>query len=115
MNILNETNQSKETQQTRPIFLIILLVLIIVFAVVWYRKNNLFSFTPSFNTSEPMAVKPINIDFTFLTSPDSELQALEAFPDYPAFREATGTEVEPGRINPFLPPSGVRTSTPKAQ
>lgn len=115
MNILNESNPSKETQQTRPIFLIILLVLIIVFAVVWYRKNNLASFTPSFNTAASITAKPINIDFTFLTSPDSELQSLEVFPDYPAFREATGTEVEAGRINPFLPPSGMRASATKAQ
>jgi hypothetical protein len=106
MDILKSTNKDNETKQTRPIFLIVLLVLLVAFAVYWYSKNN-----PSFFSSnlikQPGSVyldKSIKIDFDFLRSP--ELQALESFPDYPAFRPATGNEVTPGRVNPFIPPTG---------
>jgi hypothetical protein len=106
MDILKSKTNDNGTKQTRPIFLIVLLVLLVAFAAYWYSKNN-----PSILSSnlikQPTTVyldKSIKIDFDFLKSP--ELQALEAFPDYPAFRAATGNEVTPGRVNPFIPPSG---------
>lgn len=110
MDILKQSNINPREQKTRPIFLVTLLVALIGFACFWYYKNN-----PSFlentliKTPEISASpKSIVIDVDFLKG--EELQNLEAFPDYTAFREATGLEVEPGRSNPFLPSGGINTT-----
>jgi hypothetical protein len=109
MDILQSKNNNNETKQTRPIFLIVLLVLLVAFAAYWYSKKNP-SLLPSNLIKQPGLVslnKSIEIDFGFLRSP--EFQALEQFPDYPAFRPATGNEVTPGRVNPFIPPTAGST------
>lgn len=115
MDILkNSTPKESGTQQTRPIFLVILLVLLIIFAVYWYTKNNSTLLSPIVNSAtSSTVVAPIKIDYDFLKSP--ELQALEKFPDYADFKPATGTEVQPFRANPFLPPFGTTVKQPAAK
>ena len=110
MDILKQSNVNPSEQKTRPIFLVTLLVALIGFACFWYYKNNPSFLENSLINPPETAVptKSIVIDVNFLKS--EELQSLEAFPDYTAFREATGLEVEPGRPNPFLPSSGTNTT-----
>ena len=107
MDISNAKTPNEGTQQTRPVFLIILLLFLVGFGVYWYLKNNsTINIGSIAKKPEATAAQPISIDFDFLKLP--EFNAMETL-DYAAFRPATGTEVAPGRPNPFIPPTGVKT------
>jgi hypothetical protein len=112
MDILNNSDSSSafETAKSKPILLVGGILVLIAIGFYFFNKNSpSVSFLPQ-TQSTPVNMSAINIDFTFLNSP--EFEALESFPDYPDFRESTGTGTIPaGRVNPFLPPSGINLQT----
>lgn len=110
MDILknSENGSSLSLTKSRPIILIIILIGLLVFAFFFYSKNFSTSFVSNLTTPINTNVtyqSPVSIDFEFLKS--DAFNNLESFPDYPQFKGSDGLGIKTGRVNPFIPPTGL--------